>query len=55
MSFFRIKGDALERFGDRHAGMHSIVWEGGNVPAGVYFCKITAQGHEKTLKLTLIK
>ncbi len=36
-------------------GTHSITWNARNLPAGVYFCRVTAQGKALTQKLVLLK
>jgi len=43
-----------------HKGVHRVVWEatdnrGKRVPAGTYFCLLTANQGVKTLKMTLLK
>lgn len=37
------------------AGIHSVVWDAGEFPAGVYFCKVTSGHHSDTVKMTVVK
>ena len=37
------------------AGKHSIVWDAGEFPAGVYFCKVTSGRNSETVKMTVVK
>jgi hypothetical protein len=42
------------------AGSHTVSWDGGTVsgapaPAGIYFCRLTADGHTATRKVTLAR
>lgn len=37
------------------SGEHEIVWNAGEFPAGVYFCKLSAGNQNNTLRLVLIK
>ena len=37
------------------AGKHSVVWDAGAFPAGVYFCKVTNGHYSDTVKMTLVK
>ncbi len=37
------------------AGDHSVTWERGNVPSGIYFCTLTAGSYTATGKLVLLK
>ena len=36
-------------------GTHSVVWDASNVPSGIYFLRMTANGFNSTQKLMLIK
>lgn len=37
------------------AGVHSVVWNGADVPAGIYFVRMQADGFTDTAKLTLVR
>jgi flagellar hook assembly protein FlgD len=42
------------------AGYHSEVWDGtddqgGDVASGLYFCRLSADGHSLTRKMVLLK
>jgi hypothetical protein len=41
--------------GRQQPGSYKQVWEAGNLPSGLYVCKIVALGQEKSVKLNLIK
>ncbi|MBN1293768.1 MAG: T9SS type A sorting domain-containing protein, partial [Candidatus Latescibacteria bacterium] len=36
-------------------GKHSVVWDAGEFPAGVYFCRVTSGRHTGTVKMTVVK
>ncbi|MDP8238271.1 MAG: T9SS type A sorting domain-containing protein [Candidatus Hatepunaea meridiana] len=57
MSIYDIKGRNIIDLvnGPVQSGNHSITWEGHNVPTGIYYCKVSIPGQEKTIKLTLIR
>jgi len=45
---------------NQNAGSYSVVWDGsdswGNaVPAGIYFCKLTAGNYQRTIKMAFVK
>jgi len=35
--------------------MHSVVWDAGEYPAGVYFCTVRSGKLSETIKMTLLK
>lgn len=37
--------------GAQESGRHTLVFEGGHLPAGLYFCRITAGTETRTLSL----
>jgi len=37
------------------AGSHSVTWDAGKYPSGVYIYKVKAGKYEKTMKMTLVK
>ena len=37
------------------AGYHTMVFDGSDLPSGVYFCKLTCDGYTKTSRMTLLK
>jgi len=46
-------GVLLDEF--RDAGRHSVVWDAGNIPSGVYFYRIKTSDFENTRKMLLLK
>jgi hypothetical protein len=38
-----------------HVGFHSIIWNAGDLPSGIYFCSMEAREFTQTRKLALIK
>ncbi len=41
--------------GDMAAGDHSVVWNADQLPSGVYFCRLAADDHSMTTRITLLK
>jgi hypothetical protein len=41
--------------GDFSAGVHEFRWDAGSMPAGIYFCRISAAEVTRTVKLGLLK
>lgn len=41
--------------GVMEAGYHHTCWTADNVPTGIYFCRMNAGGHVKSVKLILLK
>lgn len=41
--------------GQQTAGVHSVHFEGGDLPSGIYFYKIQAGSHSKVMKMMLVK
>ncbi|MCI0472838.1 MAG: T9SS type A sorting domain-containing protein, partial [Ignavibacteria bacterium] len=41
--------------GYQTAGHHSVTWDAGNHPTGVYYCRMTAPGFVQTSTLTLVR
>lgn len=37
------------------AGDHSVVWDADQLPSGVYFCRLAADDHSMTKRITLLK
>ena len=37
------------------SGGHNVTWSPENAASGVYFCRISAGGHERTVKMTLLR
>ncbi len=37
------------------AGTHALAWNGGDVPAGVYWCRVSAAGERRGARLVLIR
>lgn len=41
--------------GKTNAGFHSVVWDGNNVPSGIYLCHMRAPGYSRSVKMVLVK
>jgi len=41
--------------GRENPGEHSIRWDAGGVPAGVYFCRLETEGPARTIRLVLVR
>ena len=57
LSIFNLRGEKVAEpvSGQLQAGPHSIQWNAGNMPSGVYFYKLEARDFIQTLKMLLIK
>lgn len=57
MNIYDINGRQLETIvnGKQPAGTYKTDWEASGYPSGIYFCKISASGITKTIKMFLIK
>lgn len=38
-----------------HPGVHSVRFDGTGLPGGVYYCRLDAGGHERTMKMMLLR
>ncbi len=54
---FNVAGQKLDTLVNGHqaAGEHSIMFDGSNLAAGIYFYTVKAGGHSRTMKMTLVK
>ncbi len=52
-----ISGRAITTFTEQifQAGNHSLIWDAGNLSAGIYFARITSGVHSKAVKMVLVK
>ncbi len=57
LEIYDVLGRKLESLVDEYlpAGVHSVLWEAGEYPSGMYFYKLTAGEQSESLKITLIK
>jgi hypothetical protein len=62
IEIFDVSGRLIETLVDGHQtpGIKSVAWDARDrrrqpVAAGIYFCRMTAPGYEKTMRLVLIK
>ncbi len=57
IDIYNIAGQKIETLVDREydAGKHSLVWDGSEYAAGVYFCTIKSIGYLETRKMVLVK
>jgi pimeloyl-ACP methyl ester carboxylesterase len=37
------------------AGTYSVQWNAVNIPSGMYFCRLTADGYSKTIKISILR
>jgi len=57
LSVFDISGREVVNLvnGSKIAGVHSIIWEAGNMPNGIYFARLNCAEKAQTVKLMLVK
>ena len=41
--------------GFQEAGYHTVLWEAKDIPSGVYYCRMTAQGFIQTNTMILVR
>lgn len=54
---FDVTGRLVKTLTDERlaAGSHTLAFDGGNLPSGVYFARLSAENHARTVKLLLLK
>jgi hypothetical protein len=57
IEIYNLNGQLIEAVLDetRSAGEHSVVWNAGDLPSGLYFYRLTAENSTSTKKMTLLK
>jgi hypothetical protein len=57
ITIYNVAGQIVEAMdrGEMVAGYHSVVWDASDVASGVYFYKVVAGDHSKTMNMTLLK
>jgi hypothetical protein len=57
IKIYNLLGEEIENLVSDNftAGTHSINWSAGDLPSGIYLCKIQTGGYQKTIKLLLMK
>ena len=57
ITVYDISGRVVEKLVSEYQnqGEHSIVWNAGNLPSGLYFVNLDANGHSSNQKLMLVK
>ncbi|MFH1011184.1 MAG: T9SS type A sorting domain-containing protein, partial [bacterium] len=57
LAVFNLLGQAVTRLVDERQlpGAYTILWDAGNLPSGVYFCRMEAGEFVQTSKLVLMK
>ncbi len=57
LDLFDLLGRRVARlsYGNRAAGVHSVVWPTRDVPSGVYVVRLTTPGGVRTQRLTLVR
>jgi hypothetical protein len=41
--------------GEQQAGRHSLIWDAGHLPSGVYFARLEAEEYSQSIKMVLLK
>jgi parallel beta-helix repeat protein len=57
LSVYNILGQKVATLfeGQKTAGKHSVTWDAGVAPSGVYFARLKSRGNCKTMKMLLLK
>lgn len=57
VSIYNINGELVEKLKEGYfsAGSHKVIWNAGDRPAGVYFCRVEAFGSSSVIKMILMK
>ena len=57
INIYNVAGQMVESIdnGKMAAGYHSVAWDASDVASGIYFYKVVAGDHSKTMKMTLLK
>ncbi len=57
LEIFNVAGRKVATLADRAytAGTHSVYWDAGDAPSGVYFCRMTADGVAETRRMIVLK
>lgn len=57
LEVYNVAGRKITTLADRTytAGTHSVYWEAGDAPSGVYFCRMTADGVAEARRMILLK
>ena len=57
VAVYNVAGQKVATLADNFmtAGQHAVTWDASDFSAGVYFCLVKAGGHEKTVKMTIVK
>lgn len=57
ISVYNVTGELVEELNSSYQppGYHSVKWNASSKPSGIYFCRVSAGGTEKTIKMILVK
>jgi hypothetical protein len=57
LSIYNILGQkvAVIFAGIKQAGVHSVTWDAGDVPSGVYFARLEVEGNSNSIRMVLLK
>jgi hypothetical protein len=57
ISVYNLLGQRVETIfeGEQQAGRHSIIWDAGHLPSGVYFARLEAGDYSHGVKMILLK
>jgi hypothetical protein len=57
LSVYNLLGQKIEILfdGRKPAGEHSLTWDAGDLPSGVYFARLEMEGNSRNMKMVLLK
>ncbi|GEM_PF-1620568 len=57
INIYNVAGQLVESIdrGEMAAGYHTVVWDASDIASGIYFYRVVAGDHSKTMKMTLLK
>ena len=57
LTVYDVRGRSVAVLADRAfgAGEHTVLFDGRDLPSGVYFYRLQADGYDRTLKMIMLK